>query len=134
MFISFSAQAIDKNAAALIRSHNELIEIGSDKIENYLWNPTKTALAFCTLEQPNRCYIVDSKNVADVTAMEASNLGKLGLYPRKSYEKVVSLPVKWLKTEKELHLVLFKTQAWRKGKRYTVKEPTLAENGKYFGR
>lgn len=134
MFISYAAQAIDKNAAALIRSHNELIEVGADQIENYLWNPSKTALAFCTLEQPNSCYIVDSTNVADVTAMEASNLGKLGFFSRKSYDKVVSLPVKWLKTENGLHLVMFKTQAWRNGQRYTVKEPTLAKNGKYSGR
>ncbi|WP_448549353.1 hypothetical protein [Thalassotalea fusca] len=134
LFFCSSVISSEPDTIQFIMKHDVLKELDVRNLSEVIWNKEMTALAFCTKEIPNKCYVVDSVQVADVTALESANLGKLGLYSRQDYQKIISFPHKWLRTEKDFYLVSFKTQAWRNGQRYTVKEPALVENGKYQGR
>ncbi len=134
VFFSSSAISSEPHTIQFIMKHDALKGLDVKNLSEVLWNKEKTALAFCTKEIPTKCYVVDSAQVVDVTALELANIGKLGLYSRQDYEKIISLPHKWLRTESDFYLVSFKTQAWRNGQRYTVKEPTLVKNGMYQGR
>lgn len=99
-----------------------------------LWSGGKSALAFCVLAKASSCYVISDELKVNVSQVENLNLGKLGLSSKYKYEKVITFPVEWLKSGDGELMVLFKTQAWMAGKRYTVTEPVLIKNGKYVVR
>jgi len=99
--------------------------------KNVLWNAENSAVAFCVVEQESQCFIVAEETAINVSQVENANIGKLGITPKEKYEKVITFPTKWLQSNKNEYLVLFTTQAWLSGQRYTVKEPVFVKNGKY---
>lgn len=121
----------DESVLELLKKHDEFAVLEYDKIKSLLWNSTKTALAFCHSQNPTSCYIVDSEHAVNVSHTESANLGKLGLYNRSEYEKVITYSDKWLESQTDMYLVSFKTQAWLSEQRYTVSESTLVKNGTY---
>lgn len=101
-----------------------------------LWSEGGEAEAVCINESGirNHCFIVVADVHIDVSQVEASNLGKLGLRPRDAYSKVLNIPSKWLKVAKNEYMVEITTHAWFEGQRYTVKEPVYVKDGKYHQR
>ncbi len=97
-------------------------------------NSEKSALAGCVLEKVSSCYVISGELNVNVSQAGNLNLGKLALSSKDKYEKVITFPVEWLKSNDGELMVLFKTQVWMAGKRYTVTEPVLVKNGKYVVR
>lgn len=104
---------------------------GSFSETHELWDNEKQALAYCDVGNELSCYIIFDQLKVNVSQVESLNLRKLGSASRDKYERVITIPVKWSKSSDSELIVLFKTQAWVKGKRYTVTEPVLIRNGKY---
>ncbi len=102
--------------------------------QNCLWNETHTAAAVCANETLKKCFIADSKNVTDVSNIQSSNLGKLGVTKKSEYSSVSTKPKEWVSSKENTHVVTFQTRAWLKGQRYTVSGPAAAVNGKYRGK
>jgi len=44
------------------------------------------------------------------------------------------LPEEWLVNQDDIQMVKFKTHAWKNGKKYTVFEPVLIKDGRYYKR
>jgi len=99
--------------------------------KNVLWNKDKNAVAFCVSESESLCFIVAGETVANVSQAENVNIGKLGITPKSKYERVITVPTKWLRSNNNEFMVSFTTQAWLSGQRYTVTEPVFVKNGKY---
>lgn len=99
-----------------------------------LWSNNKEALAVCVNGTINKCDIVIGSTQVDVSKVEAANLGKLGLRPRKAYSKIINFPTKWLQAGNNEYLVNITTQAWFEGQRYTVTEPVYIKDGVYHQR
>ena len=131
LFLSSNISADINKANSIILKHEELSKINEQDNVKYLLNGDNSALAICYIQNPNKCYILNKKTLVDVSQMENANLGKLGLRKRNEYEKILSIPEKWEESNNGVYLVWFKTQAWRNGQRYTVKEPVYVENGIY---
>ena len=110
-----------------------IFSIGGTAQENdlVLWNDEKSASASCSKDDIPICQIIIAAERVDVSQVTFVNLGKLGIVKLKEYERIVTYPVEWLKSNKEIQLVMFKTQAWRSGQRHTITEPVLVKNGKY---
>ncbi|SDB45040.1 hypothetical protein SAMN02927930_01744 [Pseudidiomarina indica] len=101
-----------------------------------LWSEGGGAEAVCINESKmiSHCFIVVGDVRIDISEVEASNLGKLGLRPKEAYSKVINIPSKWLKVAKNEYMVEITTHAWFEGQRYTVKEPAYVKDGKYYQR
>jgi hypothetical protein len=106
----------------------------AQETESELWNEERSASASCDKDDMPICKITISGVSVDVSQVTYSNLGKLGIYKLSEYERVVTFPTEWLQSNHEIHMVEFKTQAWRNGQRYTVSEPVLIKNGRYLVR
>jgi len=106
----------------------------SENEKNVLWNKDRSAVAFCVSENESLCFIVSGEMVANVSQVENGNIGKLGITPKSKYEKVITFPTKWLQSNNNEFMISFTTQAWLSGQRYTVTEPVLVKNGKYWER
>ncbi len=101
----------------------------ADTVE--LWSNNKKARAVCKNNIMNKCFIEVGQTQIDISKVEFSNLGKLGIRSKKDYEKVINYPSKWLKANKNEYIVNITTQAWFKGQRYTVTEPVYIKDGIY---
>ena len=97
-----------------------------------LWRTDKNALAFCDKTNESTCFVVVNNNSTDVSLIEGKNIGKLGVTPKDQYDKVVTLPSSWKRTDSDGDLVIFTTKAWLKGQRYTIQGMVFVDsNGKY---
>lgn len=99
--------------------------------ENSIWSKQGNAVAFCLYENESKCYVIAGEKIINVSQVENSNIGKLGILKKSAYEKVLTTPVEWLNSENETLMFSFKTEAWLSGKKYTVTEPVLIKNGEY---
>lgn len=102
------------------------------EIEACVWNNDQTAVAVCGNNTSTKCYISDSENTVDVSNIQLSNIGKLGVSDMHEYESI-STEKKWISSEGTSYLVSFQTRVWLKGQRYTVSGPVAVVNGKYHG-
>lgn len=97
-----------------------------------LWREDKNAEAYCKLINETVCTVVVVGVFTDVSAIENKNIGKLGITPKEKYEKVITFPSKWLRSNSRGDLIEFTTQAWLQGQRYTVNGMVFVDsNGKY---
>jgi len=127
MFIPLPVFA-DESCLNLLEKHS--LNIGNTE-SNCLWNKDHTAVAICSNEQTTKCYIVDPKNATDVSRIQQSNIGKLGIAKEVEYEPIKTTPKEWLSSKQNQYLVLFQTKAWLKGQRYTISGPVAITNGNY---
>lgn len=97
-----------------------------------LWRGDKNALAFCKLKKDSKCFVVVNEYSTDVSAIENKNIGKLGKTPKEQYNKVVTFPSKWQRTGSNGDLIIFTTQAWFKGQKYTVKGAVFVDSDGKF--
>lgn len=107
------------------------IGVSSEEVNTSVLNSDGAARASCSNIGIPVCQVVVGEVEVDVSQVTFVNLGKLGIAKKEDYEKIVTKPVKWLKSTVELQIIEFQTQAWRNGQRYTVSEPVLINNGKY---
>lgn len=107
---------------------------GASENGTAIWNPERSAVAFCSHEGESRCYVISGENTINVSQVENANIGKLGTAKKEEYEKVVTTPVKWLKSENEILMVSFKTEAWLSGEKLSAIEPVVIKNGNYLQR
>jgi len=97
-----------------------------------LWREDKNAKAYCESSNETVCTVVVSDILTDVSVIEDKNVGKLGVAPKEKYEKVVTFPSKWLRSNSDGDLIVFTTLAWLQGQRYTVSGMVFVNNkGKY---
>lgn len=97
-----------------------------------LWREDKNAHAFCNSRNETVCTVVVEDVYTDVSVIENKNIGKLGITPKEKYEKVITFPSKWLRSNSDGDLVEFTTQAWLQGKKYTISGMVFVDsNGKY---
>ncbi len=108
--------------------------IKAQESEFVIWNDDKSASASCSEEELPTCRVIINGTSVDVSQVTYANLGKLGIANLDEYKKVVTMPDEWIKSTSDIQVVNFKTHAWRNGQRYTVNEPVLVKNGKYFVR
>lgn len=99
-----------------------------------IWNQERSAAAFCSHESESKCYVITKENTINVSQVENTNIGKLGIAKKEEYEKVVTMPVEWLKSENEIIKVSFKTEAWLSGKKLSAIEVVVIRNGVYLQR
>ncbi len=108
--------------------------VHAKETDEVIWNTDKTAYASCSNGVIPTCQVVVRGTKVDVSHVTYSNLGKLGIATADEYQKIVTKPISWLKNTTDIQMVEFKTHAWLNGKRYTVTEPVLVKDGRYFGR
>lgn len=97
-----------------------------------LWREDKNAHAFCNSINETVCTVVVGDVYTDVSVIENKNIGKLGITPKDKYEKVITFPSKWLRSNSDGDLVEFTTQAWLQGKKHTISGMVFVDsNGKY---
>jgi hypothetical protein len=129
MFFPLSVLA-DQSCSNFLKKHNlDIVNIDS----SCLWNNERTAIAVCSTEPVTKCFIVDSKNTTNVSRIQQSNLGKLGIAKKTKYESIQTKPKEWLSSKQNQYLVLFQTSAWFNDQRYTVSGPAAVTNGEYRG-
>jgi hypothetical protein len=97
-----------------------------------VWSKDRTALAFCDSAKDVNCFVVCNDKLANVSAVEKGNIGKLG--SNNKYDKLLTLPVRWESNDEDGCMFWFKTHAWLNGQRYTVEEPVYVTNGKFIQR
>jgi hypothetical protein len=101
---------------------------------NATWNKERNAVAFCLYENESKCYIIKDEITINVSQVENTNIEKLGIAKKETYEKVITMPVKWTSSDNAVLIVSFKTEAWLAGKKYTAIEPVAIKNGEYIQR
>ena len=100
---------------------------------NVIWRDDKNALAFCNKTEESFCFVVVNNISTDVSIIENKNIGKLGVTPKAEYDKVVTFPSTWQRTGSDGDFIIFTTQAWLKGQRYTTKGMVFVNSdGKYI--
>ena len=67
----------------------------------------------------------DRYKAADVSGVEAANLGVLGVSRKTDYDRVETTPIEWLPRDDGRFQVVMRTRAWKAGQRYTVSEGLL---------
>ncbi|TLU67236.1 hypothetical protein FE810_02840 [Thalassotalea litorea] len=100
-----------------------------------VWRSDKKALAFCDSKEFEEtvCFVVVNSVSTNVSIIENKNLGKLGIAPKSKYEKVKTTASQWKRTGDDGDLVVFKTQAWKDGQRYTTEGFVFVDShGKYI--
>jgi hypothetical protein len=97
-----------------------------------VWSKDRTALAFCDSAKETNCFVICNDKLANVSAVEKGNVGKLG--PNDKYEKLLTFPVRWESNDERGCMFWFKTHAWLNGQRFTVEEPVYVTNGKFIQR
>ena len=98
-----------------------------------LWREDKSASAYCKKAKESVCFVVVGNNTTDVSIIENNNIGKLGIASKSQYDKVVTFPLLWKRTGSDGDLIIFTTQAWLNGQRYTTKGMVFVDNdGKYI--
>lgn len=98
-------------------------------VNEILWRSDKNARAYCN---KTVCTVLVKGISTDVSAIENKNIGKLGVTPKADYDKVITFPSKWLRTNEYGDLIQFTTKAWLKGQRYTIKGIVFVDSsGKY---
>ena len=118
----------DESCSNFLEKHtldNDVVDLAC------LWNESHTAVAVCLKKVTTKCFVIDSENITDVSKIEQSNLGKLGIAKKAEYKSVQTKPIEWLSSKENLFLVSFQTRAWLKGQRYTVAGPAAVTNGEY---
>ena len=110
------------------------LAISAQELNVMIWNAEKTASASCYGAGLPTCQVIVNGAVIDVSQMTYSNIGKLGIAELDEYERVVTEPTKWLESDGTLQMVNFRARAWRGGQRYSVSEPVVVKDGKYFAR
>ena len=78
----------------------------------------KGSLCILIIRQPTGDY-----NVVKINHAESANFGRLG-FGRDHYERFRSKPLRWEDRDDVFYLI-YQTQAWRKGQRYTVRSPIV---------
>ena len=87
----------------------------ADEAKEVVWSEDMKSLAFCVAEVESRCYVVTDEVPVDVSYIENANVGKLGVKSKSEYERVVTHPVKWVKSGNEGVIFFFETDAWLSG-------------------
>jgi hypothetical protein len=93
---------------------------GSVSASQTLVREDKNGHAFCNSRNETECTVVIGDVYTDVSLIEDKNIGKLGIIPKNGYEKVITFPSKWLRSNSDGDLIEFTTQAWLQGQKYTI--------------
>ena len=98
-----------------------------------LWREDKGASAYCKKAKESVCFVVVGDTTTDVSIIENKNIGKLGVASKSQYDNIVTFPSRWKRTGSDGDLIIFTTQAWFNGQRYTTKGMVFVDNnGKYI--
>jgi hypothetical protein len=100
-------------------------------VQDALWDHTRTAVAVSVpTASATRIFVVLRPNsvapvLVDISHVENVNIGKLGSGTRSAYDRVASRPTRWMPREDELLQLEVTTQAWKRGTRYSSREPLV---------
>ncbi len=109
-------------------------ELMSYAANNAVWNKNNTGFAFCYFLKKSFCYIIYKDLFFDVSAVEGSNLGKLGTADKFHYQRFETKPVSWDWNEDDKFSVKFTTHVWNNKKRYSTSEILIIKNGEVMWR
>jgi len=93
-----------------------------------LWREDQGASAYCKKVKESVCFVVVGNTRTDVSLIENKNILKLGTASKAQCDKVVTFPLAWQCTSSDGDLIIFTTQAWLKGQRYTSKGMVFVDN------
>ncbi|WP_143085082.1 hypothetical protein [Pseudoalteromonas denitrificans] len=100
--------------------------------DEILWRVDKNAFAFCNQAKRSTCFVIVNNTSTDVSLIENKNVGKLGVTSKEKYNRIVTFPSKWQRTDDNGDLIIFTTQAWLNGQRYTTSGMVFVDKqGKY---